>query len=399
MRLLEHQSKKLLMQFGLKMNEPELASNCEEAVKAVARVGLPAVLKAQVPFGGRKKAGAVIFVTTSLEARQGALTLFEKNIREFPVKEISIERQIKFGQEVYLGVAWDLAIGKPIALVSPMGGVEVESFAQTSTVSQHIDPLEGLLAFRGREMALQAGFAGKQMTSIGAALEKLTRAFLACDAVTMEINPYVETSDGGFIGLDAHVEIDDDAFFRQKSRLACLGEIYSSGTVRPPTPLEREAARIDAMDHRGVAGRVVEFDGDLALLIGGGGASLTVFDAIKKYHGRPANYCEIGGNPTEEKVAALTALLMSKPGVKKLAVIMNVVNNTRADVIARGVLSGLRESGCNPVETICVFRIPGSWEKEAADLMREAGIEACGREISLDKAAKMAVERMEAYAY
>ena len=96
-----------------------------------------------------------------------------------------------------------------------------------------------------------------------------------------------------------------------------LGELTMTATGRPPTPLELEAQRIDARDHRGVAGRVVEFDGDLALLIGGGGASLTVFDAIKAHGGNPANYCEVGGNPTEEKVAAITSLLLSKPGVKR----------------------------------------------------------------------------------
>src|SRR5215467_9081849 len=105
------------------------------------------------------------------------------------------------------------------------------------------------------------------------------------------------------------------------------------------------------MDHRGVAGRVVEFDGDLALLIGGGGASLTVFDAIRRQGGKPANYCEIGGNPTAQKVAALTELLMLHPRTRKLAVIMNVVNNTRADIVAQGVLTGLKRAGRDPAES------------------------------------------------
>ena len=151
------------------------------------------------------------------------------------------------------------------------------------------------------------------------------------------------------------------------------------------------------MDHRGVAGRVVEFGGDLALLIGGGGASLTVFDAIRRYGGKPANYCEVGGNPVEEKVAALTKLLLSKPGVRQLSVIMNVVNNTRADVMARGVLEGVRSAGREPAETIAVFRIPGSWEQEAVDLLREAGVTALGRETSLDECARLAVQRSAAH--
>jgi len=219
-------------------------------------------------------------------------------------------------------------------------------------------------------------------------------AFLSCDALTMEINPLVERSDGTLIGLDAHVEIDDDSVTRQTTRLKVFGDIGNPSVGgRPPTVLELEAQRIDAMDHRGVAGRVVEFDGDLGLLIGGGGASLTVFDAIRRHKGSPANYCEVGGNPTEEKVAALTALLLSKPRVRNLAVIMNVVNNTRADVMARGVIEGARRAGRVPSEAISVFRIPGSWEQEARELLAVEGIEALGREVSLDEAARRAVER------
>ena len=183
------------------------------------------------------------------------------------------------------------------------------------------------------------------MNGIGAVLHQLADAFLRLDGVTIEINPLAETTEGKLIGLDAHVELDDDAAARLASELQRLGPIENSAAGRPPTALELEAQRIDAMDHRGVAGRVVEFDGDLALLIGGGGASLTVFDAIRRYGGKPANYCEVGGNPTEEKVAALTALLLSKPGVRKMAVIMNVVNNTRADVMARGAIEGVRRAG------------------------------------------------------
>ena len=125
-------------------------------------------------------------------------------------------------------------------------------------------------------------------------------------------------------------------------------------------------------------------------LIGGGGASLTVFDAILKYGGKPANYCEIGGNPTEEKVAALTQLLISRPQVQSLAVIMNVVNNTRADVVARGVLAGAEAAGKKASEVISLFRIPGSWEDEARAIMSSAGVRVFGRETSLDESARLA---------
>ena len=294
--------------------------------------------------------------------------------------------------ELYAGVAWDTTAKLPVALLGAAGGVEVEESSE-HVIRRTFDPWNGLSAYEGREMAMQAGLTGKALSGVGAVLARLARAFLECDAVLVEINPLVVTNDGAILGLDARVEIEDDAEYRQKARLAPLGEIVSSSAGRAPTALELEAQRIDAMDYRGVAGRVVEFDGDLGLLIGGGGASLTVFDAIQRHGGRPANYCEVGGNPTEEKVAALTALLLSKPGVKHLAFIMNVVNNTRADVMARGLLMGCKKAGRSPSETVVVFRIPGSWEDEARELLAEAGIEALGREVSLDAAAKLSVER------
>ena len=247
-------------------------------------------------------------------------------------------------------------------------------------------------------MAAAIGLSGKNLVGVGRILAGLSRAFLEIDAVTVEINPLVETKDGDLVGLDAHVEIDDDASWRQERRLSALGEVSGPSAGRSPTPMEEEARRIDATDHRGVAGRLVEFDGDLGLLIGGGGASLTVFDAVLRHGGRPANYSEMGGNPTAEKVAALTTLLLSKPGVVKLAAIMNVVNNTRADIIAEGILRGVERAGREPAETIAVFRVPGSWEQEARAIMAAAGVEALGREISLDRAARMAVERVGGHA-
>jgi len=161
--------------------------------------------------------------------------------------------------------------------------------------------------------------------------------------------------------------------------------------ARQPTPFERRAAEIDRMDHRGVAGRVVEFAGDLGLIIGGGGASLAAFDAVRRHGGRPANYCEIGGNPSVRKVAELTRHILDKPGVERLAVIMNVVNNTRVDLVARGVIKGCLEAGREPGQAVAVFRIPGAWEEEGFRLLRHYGIEPLGREVSIDEAARRAV--------
>ena len=393
MRLLEYQSKKLLSSFGLVFTESTPVNSMGEVRQTVERVGLPAVLKAQTPFGGRGNAGAVKFAETVDQADIAAEALLGMDVRGTTVEVISIEPKLNYDREFYVGITWDTVAKLPVALLSRAGGVDVESSQSDQVARQLFDPWTGLTPYKAREMAAEVGLTGKTLVGIGKILAKLSQAFLACDGITMEINPLVVAQDGSLIGLDARVEIEDEAVYRQRERLEPLGELTMTAAGRPPTPLELEAQRIDATDHRGVAGRVVEFDGDLALLIGGGGASLTVFDAIKAHGGVPANYCEVGGNPTEEKVAAITSLLLSKPGVRGMAVIMNVVNNTRADVIARGVLMGVEAAGKNPAETISLFRVPGNWEAEAREIMEAAGVEVHGREMSLDGAARLAVER------
>ncbi len=398
MRLLEHQSKKLLSSFGLVFTELTPINSMAEVRAAVERIGLPVVLKAQTPFGGRGHAGAVRFAETVEQAVTAAEALLGMDLRGTTVEVISIEPKLNYAREFYVGITWDTVAKLPVALLSLAGGVDVEAAQSDQVARQPFDPWTGLAPYKAREMATEVGLTGKTLVGVGEILTKLSQAFLTCDGVTMEINPLVVTKDEKLIGLDARVEIEDEAVYRQRERLEPLGELTMTAAGRPPTSLEVEAQRIDAIDHRGVAGRVVEFDGDLALLIGGGGASLTVFDAIKAHGGNPANYCEVGGNPTEEKVAAITSLLLSKPGVKGVAVIMNVVNNTRADVIARGVLMGVEGAGKTPAETIRLFRVPGNWETEAREIMEAAGVEVYGREVSLDAAARLAVERNRAHA-
>ena len=393
MRLLEHQSKRLFSSFGLVFTESTPVNLMGEVRAVVERVGLPAVLKAQTPFGGRGNIGAVKFAETVDQAVIAAEALLGMDVRGTAVEVISIEPKLTYDCELYVGITWDTVAKLPVALLSLAGGVDVEAAQSDQVARRPFDPWTGLAPYKAREMAAAVGLTGKNLVGVGEVLAKLSQAFLACDAVMMEINPLVVTKDEALIGLDARVEIEDEAVYRQRERLAPLGELTMTAAGRPPTPLELEAQRIDVTDHRGVAGRVVEFDGDLALLIGGGGASLTVFDAIKAHGGSPANYCEVGGNPTEEKVAAITSLLLSKPGVKGMAVIMNVVNNTRADVIARGVLMGVEAAGKKPAETISLFRVPGNWEREAREIMEAAGVEVHGREMSLDGAARLAVER------
>jgi succinyl-CoA synthetase beta subunit/citryl-CoA synthetase large subunit len=199
----------------------------------------------------------------------------------------------------------------------------------------------------------------------------------------LEINPLGLDAAGRWWAVDAHLELDDDAAQRQPALLAQLPG--SQAWAGQQSDFERQAAAIDRADHRGVAGRLVPFEGNLGLLIGGGGASLAIFDAALEAGLKPANYCELGGNPSVWKTKELTKLILSQPQVERLAVIMNVVNNTRVDLVARGVIKGILELGREPGEVIAAFRAPGSWEDEGQAILRHYGISYFGRETSLDQ--------------
>jgi succinyl-CoA synthetase beta subunit/citryl-CoA synthetase large subunit len=209
------------------------------------------------------------------------------------------------------------------------------------------------------------------------------RSLVQWDALLVEINPLVLDEAGHWWAADVHLELDDEAAQRQGSLLAQLP--WSRRRARPQTEFERQAAEIDQADHRGVAGRLVPFEGNLGLLIGGGGASLAIFDVVLEAGLQPANYCEIGGNPSVWKIKELTKLILSQPQVERLAVIMNVVSNTRVDLVARGVIKGILELGREPREVIAAFRLPGSWEAEGRALLEHYGVPFLGRETSLDQ--------------
>jgi succinyl-CoA synthetase beta subunit len=186
--------------------------------------------------------------------------------------------------------------------------------------------------------------------------------------------------------------MENEARPRQKALLKELGVgDEETREAREPTEFELAGEEVDSMDHRGVAGNVTEFDGDLGLVIGAGGGSLTLFDAVRAHGGRPANYCEIGGNPSVRKAAGLAKLVLQKPGVDKIAVMMSIVSNTRVDIVARGVIKACLELGYDPAEKIAIFRIPGAWEEEGFKILEKYGVEYCDRSVSMHEAARRAV--------
>lgn len=392
MRLYEYEAKRLLKETGIAVPSGLLLSSPGGIEEASREIPPPAVLKAQLLRGGRQKAGGVAFPHDLREARVEAERLFGLSLRP---ERLLWEERIAVQQEFFVAVTYDHVLKAAAVLLSGEGGVEVEtkaSGAPGTILRFPFDLRRGFLEYQAREAASALGLQGQDLLQMAGIVHRIVRLFLQFDATLVEVNPLARTAEGRYIALDAHIELDDDALFRHPELEREYGIPRRGGTGRPLTWFEEQAASIDALDHRGVAGRVIEFDGDLGLLIGGGGASLTAFDAVKRHGGRPANYCEIGGNPSVKKVAELTKLILSKPGVKRLAVIMNVVSNTRVDLVARGVIKGVIEAGRDPKEAIAVFRVPGSWEEEGFKILRRYGVPFCDRTVSIDEAAKRAVE-------
>ncbi|RMF92156.1 MAG: hypothetical protein D6734_12915 [Candidatus Schekmanbacteria bacterium] len=390
MRLFEHESKKVFKLNGIPVPENQVVESPDEIT-----IDGPAVLKVQIPSGGRKKAGGVLFSQNKDESRKKAAELIGKEIKGFKVKKVLVENQLDIDAEYFMAVTYDSARQRPVVIFSREGGIDIEELAEKSPekiVRRDIDTAKGVFEHQMREVVAQSGADSRSVLKVGAILYRLVQVFMNYDATLAEINPLVRTKDGNFIAVDGHMEIDDDALYRQKKLIELLGKREES-QAKKQTEFEKRAAEIDELDHRGVAGRMIEFDGNLGLLIGGGGASLTSFDAIRKHGGKPANYCEIGGNPSVFKVQELVKLILSRPGIDKIAVIMNVVSNTRVDLVARGVIKGVIESGKKPSETITVFRIPGAWEDEGFKILKKYGVQYCDRTVSIDEAAKIAVQK------
>jgi succinyl-CoA synthetase beta subunit/citryl-CoA synthetase large subunit len=399
MRFYEYESKALFARHGLPLCDSGVAHSADHARGIAHRIGRPVVLKSQVLSGGRMKAGAVRFAETPDEAARIYEEILPIVVGGQKARSILVEEKSPIAQEYYAGVTWDGRRKLPVLIFSDMGGIDIEDAAEEHPdhVSKtHFSTILPTTPRIAKEAIAATGVTGDALIKLTPIVSKLIDIFLQYDLTLAEINPLVRLRDGRFVVLDGHVDMEAEARDQHRALLLDLGiQPEETRQARPPTDFEIRGAEVDASDHRGVAGNVVEFDGDLGLIIGAGGGSLTLFDAVRSQGGKPANYCEIGGNPSVKKTCALTKLVLSKPGVEKIAVMMNVVSNTRVDIVARGVVKGCIESGRDPAETIAVFRIPGAWEEEGFKILSRYNVDFCDRSVSMYDAAGRAVAKMK----
>jgi succinyl-CoA synthetase beta subunit len=375
MKLFEYEAKTILAKYGIPTPMGGLAIDISQAREIATKLKPPFAIKAQVLVAGRGKAGGILFVDSVSDAEKAAERLLNMRIKGIPVKSVWIEEKIQIKKELYLGVTIDRVNRSHVAIASAVGGMKIEEIATEApekVIRFLINPQHGFHSFHARQIARKIGYSGRQLSTLGKIFESLYRAGMDYDAELIEMNPIVETFDGKFVAADARIIIDDNALFRHQQYKKRLLEGGSE-----LTPQELAAIRNDLA--------YVKLDGNIGVIGNGAGLVMATLDTIQYYDGKPANFLDVGGGATSEKMAAALDIVLSDPNV--IALFINILGGiTRCDEVARGILKAKEKTG---VTKPVVIRLVGTNEKEGKRMLTEAGIHVLE---SMEKAAQKVVE-------
>jgi len=356
-KLHEYQSKRIFAQYGIPVQEGEVATTPQEVRALAEGMGCPVVVKAQVLVGGRGKAGGIKLAQTPQQAEEIASRILSMQIKGLPVRKVLVARAADIQQEIYLGIVVDRAAARPVMMASSEGGVEIEEVARThpeAIKKVHIDPFVGLRTYQTLWLAKGIGLPPSLYRDFGRIAQGLYRSFVECDASLAEINPLVITPEGTLLALDAKIVLDDNGLFRHPD----LAEMRD---IDEETPSER-AAREAGLSF-------VQLDGDIGCMVNGAGLAMATMDIIQHFGGMPANFLDIGGGARAERVATALRLILADPRVK--AVLFNIFGGiTRCDEVARGIISVLDE--VRPDLPI-VARLVGTNEAEGRQILENSG--------------------------
>ncbi len=373
MKLHEYQSKFRFAEFGIPIPRGKIATTPEEAFQIAKEIGGPTVVKAQVLVGGRGKAGGVKLARTPEEAEQHAASILGMNIKGLTVKKVLIDPAADIRTEIYLGVTTDRTERRTVVMASSEGGMDIEEVAAKSPdkiVSFSVDPASGLSDFHGRRVAFALGLSGDQVKQCGALVKLLYKAFVEKDMEMLEINPLIVTEQGQLKVLDAKVGFDNNALYRQKDIVALRDETEED-------PKELEASKYDL--------NYIALDGEIGCMVNGAGLAMATMDIIKLYGAEPANFLDVGGGATKEKVTEAFKIITSDPNVK--GILVNIFGGImRADEVARGVVEAIEKVKPN---VPFVARLVGTNEAEGREILNQANMITA---TSLAEAAKLAVE-------
>src|SRR5215204_1774607 len=366
MKIHEYQGKALLKDYGVPVPRSVVARTPDEAEAAARELGTDVVVvKAQIHAGGRGKGGGVKLAKSPDEARSVAQQILGMNLvthqtgpegRE--VRVVLIEEGLPIDKEFYLGIVLDRASGRPVFMASSAGGMDIEEVAANTPekiMKETIDPAVGFRSFQARKLAFGLGIPGELIGQAVKFMQALYSAYEQMDASLMEINPFLLTKDNRLIALDAKVNFDDNAMFRHKDFLELRD-------LNEEEPLEIEASKFDL--------NYIKLDGNIACMVNGAGLAMATMDIIKLAGGEPANFLDVGGGASQERVEAAFRILLADENVK--AVLINIFGGiVRCDMVARGVVEAARNLG---VKVPVVVRLEGTNVEEGQRVIRDSGL-------------------------
>lgn len=366
MKIHEYQGKELLKRFDVAVPRGLVARSTEEAYHAAKELGTELiVVKAQIHAGGRGKGGGVKLARSADEAREIARQMLGMNLvthqtgpegRE--VRVLLIEEGLPIDKEFYLGIVLDRASGRPVFMASAAGGMDIEEVAAKTPekiMKETIDPAVGFGAFQARKLAFGLGLPGGLVNQAVKFMQSLYRAYEQMDASLVEINPFLLTKDNRLIALDAKVNFDDNALFRHK-------EFIDLRDLNEEEPLEIEASKFDL--------NYIKLDGNIACMVNGAGLAMATMDIIKLAGGEPANFLDVGGGASQERVEAAFRILLADQNVK--AVLINIFGGiVRCDMVARGVVEAAKNLH---IQVPVVVRLEGTNVEEGQKVIRESGL-------------------------
>lgn len=376
MDLLEYQGKQLFAKHGVPVPEGRPATSVQEAVEAAEELGYPVVIKAQVLIGGRGKAGGIKLANDRSEAEEHANAILGMDIKGFTVHELYVEKASEIDEEYYAAILLDRSEKKPLAMLSKMGGMDVEEIAErdpNAIVRLHIDPLVGFQGFHGRRLAFEAGIADDVVRPVGALLSKLYDTFVNEDALLVEVNPLLVTKDRQVVALDSKFTVDGNSLTRHPDTAA----------MRNPSaedPQERMAKE------RGLT--YVKLDGNVGILGNGAGLVMSTLDVVAQQGGKPANFLDAGGGSKADAIVSAVEVILSDP--KVTAVLFNIFGGiTRCDEVARGLIEAFDQVD---VKVPFVVRLDGTNDEEGRRLLAEADLPNVNVEATMLGAAAKVVE-------
>jgi len=366
MNLHEYQAKDVFRSYGIPVPAGKVAANPEEAAAAAGSLGGSVwVVKAQVHAGGRGKAGGVKLARDAEAVRTAAAAMLGKRLvtaqtgaEGLPVERVYVETGSEIAREIYLSLTLNRERGRIALIASASGGMDIEEVAHKTPeriLSVTVHPAAGLQAHQAREIAFGLGLSGSQITEFQSLTAALYRLYLEKDLSLLEVNPLIVTKAGGLMALDAKINVDPNALFRHP-------ELAQLRDASQEDPMERRASEHDL--------NYVSLDGDIACMVNGAGLAMATMDLIKLHGGQPANFLDVGGGATSERVTAAFELILSNSRVR--AVLVNIFGGiVRCDLIADGVINAVKKVG---VKIPVVVRLEGTNADKARAMLAQSGL-------------------------